>query len=802
MIMRSFLILLLSAVLSSAAPVELSGIYPHLAFFNEEDECGTGAVVPWAGRLWVVTYAPHKPAGSTDKLYEITSELELIIRPESIGGTPANRMIHKESRQLFIGPYAIDADRNVRVIPYSRMYGRPTGNARHLFDPANQIYYATMEEGFYEVDVHTLEVTELWRDMQQPGGRKANLPGYHGKGLYSGQGRLVYANNGEKGKAALEIPETPSGALAEWDGKAEQWTVARRNQFTEVTGPGGIWGNADSENDPIWSIGWDHRSLILKCLHRGKWHAYRLPKASHSYDGAHGWNTEWPRIREIGETDLLMTMHGTFWRFPARFTPANSRGIEPRSNYLKVIGDFCEWNGRIVFGCDDTAANEFLNTRKAKGKIAAPQSQSNLWFVQPAALDQLGPAIGRGSVWINEAVKQGAPSDPYLFSGYHLRGVHLAHDQQEKVVFTFEVDRHGEGNWTPLMEIAVGPGQASFYAFSSAQTGAWVRVRSSRDCNKASVTFTYRNHDRRPSSADQLFDGLAEPGQTNVSGGLVRARSGNKRDLAFSAVAPDGSEIGYYELDEHLRLLRREDANALEYQKTHTAIPTGVIQSDAASVLFIDDDGKRWRLPKGNAAFENGGTFGSYRVAREVATERDLFNAHGAFYELPARNAGGFSRVRPVATHNRMIHDFCSYRGLLILSGVANDISMDNPHIIRSDDGKAALWAGAADDLWKLGKPRGKGGPWLRTAVKAGEASDPYLMTAYDRKALTLSADRDVTVTMEIDIAGDGTWVVCARFPLRSGRSFDHEFPEAFSAYWARFTADADCTATAQLLYE
>ena len=76
--------------------------------YNEEGECGTGAVVPWAGRLWVITYGPHKPQGSTDKLYEITPGLKQIIRPESIGGTPANRMIHKESGQLSIGPYFID----------------------------------------------------------------------------------------------------------------------------------------------------------------------------------------------------------------------------------------------------------------------------------------------------------------------------------------------------------------------------------------------------------------------------------------------------------------------------------------------------------------------------------------------------------------------------------------------------------------------------------------------------------------------------------------------------------------------
>src|SRR5690606_28565886 len=124
-----------------------------------------------------------------------------------------------------------------------------------------------------------------------------------------------------------------------WDGKSPEWTIVRRNQFTEVTGPGGISGNPNPQTDPIWSIGWDHRSLILQCLADGEWTSYRLPKSSHSYDGAHGWNTEWPRIRDIGEDDLLMTMHGQFWRFPKDFRPGHTAGIAPRSSYLKVIAD-------------------------------------------------------------------------------------------------------------------------------------------------------------------------------------------------------------------------------------------------------------------------------------------------------------------------------------------------------------------------------------------------------------------------------------------------------------------------------
>lgn len=94
------------------------------------------------------------------------------------------------------------------------------------------------------------------------------------------------------------------------------------------------------------------------------------------------------------------------------------------------------------------------------------------------------------------------------------------------------------------------------------------------------------------------------------------------------------------------------------------------------------------------------------KIDREVVTERDLFHCGGIFYELPARNAGNFAKIHPVSSHNFRIKDYCSYRGMLIMTGVSANPPKSNPHIIRSDDGTVALWAGVVDDLWKLGKPR------------------------------------------------------------------------------------------------
>ena len=53
-------------IASAEEPRSISGIYPHLTMYNNEGECGTGAVVPWADRLWVITYGPHLPFGSSD----------------------------------------------------------------------------------------------------------------------------------------------------------------------------------------------------------------------------------------------------------------------------------------------------------------------------------------------------------------------------------------------------------------------------------------------------------------------------------------------------------------------------------------------------------------------------------------------------------------------------------------------------------------------------------------------------------------------------------------------------------------
>jgi hypothetical protein len=769
--------------------LQISGVYPHLATFNEggSNRCGIGgkngdggedgigAVVPWAGQLWLITYSPHCPNGSADKLYSIDSNLNVITHKESVGGTPANRMIHKESMQLLIGPYLIDTQARIRVIPPAVMPGRLTATARHLTDPANKVYYYDMEGKVYEANVHTLEVRKLF---EKP------VPGWHGKGGYTAQGRLVIANNGEDAVFKIrpgmlqtgDVPRLPEekGVLASWDGQT--WKIIQRRQFTDVTGPGGIYGSP-SEHSPLWSIGWDKRSVLLELLDGGQWYTYRLPKAAHTYDHWGGWYTEWPRIREVGNGKMLMDMHAMFYDFPSGFSRAHSAGILPMGSHLRYIPDFCSWNGRLVLATDETTILE---------NPMAGRSQSNLWFGHWDDLKDWGTASGWGGLWMNDSVKAGVPSDAFLINGFRKRVVHISDSASGPVTFTLEVDRKGNNQWQVYKTITLPANGYTYHIFPAGLTAAWIRVTVDKDC-KASAFFHFQGT-ARPADT-QLFETI--PGIDDsmpVGSALIRPANAPSKHLQ---VLWTGDAKKNEVVDEKLAF--RSDAGdsiaameeLLKLEKHYTV--------DSASVIVQDATGT-FRLPMTSPAYE---TF-SYRDKRELESERFMLNIQGTLYEVGRES--GYAAIRPVTTHRKKIIDLCTWRGLLVISGTKMSARPDGHYFSAGDRGNG-LWFGAIDDLWKMGKPMGEGGVWKNSPVKAGKASLPYLMTGYDRKKITITADRDVTFTIEVNTDLNG-WHPYKKIRVSAGDPVEHVFPEGYNAHWLRIVGDQDCTATAWLKYE
>lgn len=444
-----------------------SGVVPSLSLRAKlgpprSEICG-GALMAWADRLWVATYVSHKSAsGVGGGLYEINDDFDMVERPESYTGTYTNRYVHFPSNQLIIGPWVIDAERNVRRVD-TLLEVRLCSTCEHLTDPANKVYMLGMEGEFFEMDVHTLETRQLFDLTKELG----DLPGegyIHFKAAYTGFGRVVVANNSYDERDFLGKERT--GRLVEWDGNT--WTTLEKKPFVEVMGRG-------RSVNTIFASGWDRASAILKVYTKNDstWRRYRLPKASHTFD--HMWQTEWPRIRETEHERLLMDCHGMFYEMSPWAYDNKVWGIRPISTHLWVLGDFCTFRGLLVMAPDNASPAHGANH-------LAGEPQSALWFGKTDDLWQFGKPSGWGGPWWDDAVEPGVPSDPYLMTGFDQKVLHLTHNAAQPVTFNVEVDFLGNQTWKTYAELVVPANGYVHHEFPPGFSAHWVRVTANRAC--------------------------------------------------------------------------------------------------------------------------------------------------------------------------------------------------------------------------------------------------------------------------------------------------------------------------------
>lgn len=436
-------------------------------------ETGIGALMPWAGNLWFITYVAHKKgSGAGTGLFFIDDDLSMQKHTESVVGTYANRMIHSATSQLIIGPHLIDVEGKVRTVR-ELVDIRITATTKHLFDPDNMVYILGMEGELYELNVKTLKVkfiTDVTRElaMVQYGQKYYAQP--HFKAAFCGQGRLIVANNTRNEDDYAGLIE--HGRLAEWDG--HNWTVIDTAQYNEVMGRTSI-GSA------IFATGADNASAIFYVLHEGKWLKYRLPRGTQTQD--HTVTTEWPRIREVESERWLMDAAGIFYELPAMQYAGRVWGVRPICTHLRIIGDFCSWNGLLVLAGDQTTPINDTNAYVG-------QPQANLWFGKTDDLWGFGRPKGWGGPWHRTAVTAGVPSDPFLMTGFEHKCVHLIHNLKRPVSFGIEVDALGDGDYHLLTEVEVPEGGYRVYCFEEGFSAHWVRFVSSDTCT-ASAQLAY-----------------------------------------------------------------------------------------------------------------------------------------------------------------------------------------------------------------------------------------------------------------------------------------------------------------------
>ncbi len=455
----------------SDRPVNIGGVFPHLHVTADmvprRSEAGIGALMPWADRLWMITYPSNRISGSGTGLYEVMPDLTMRRRPESVVGTYANRLLHAGTDQVVIGPHVIDPDGEVRTIE-PLVEHRLTATMDHLYDPKRMAYFLTMEGLLFEVDMDTLACGLLWDltgELALPDGAWP-----HFKGGHTAMGRVVVCNN------TYDEPEylgkRRAGRLAEWDG--EMWRIIAEEPFMEAAGRRNL-GKA------VFATGWDNASALLKVLIDGKWRTWRLPRASQCYD--HGWLTEWTRIREVETERFLMDCHGMLYELPAQVYGGDILPIKPICQHLRIIPDFCAWMGLLVLAGNQTTPNSDANP-------LAGQPQANLWLGKSDDLWHFGKPQGWGGPWRRTSVTAGEPSDPFLMTGFEHKCLHLTQVSPGAVEFTIEVDALGDGSFGACETIAVAAGEHATHVFPEGFSAHWVRVVADRDCT-ATAQFVY-----------------------------------------------------------------------------------------------------------------------------------------------------------------------------------------------------------------------------------------------------------------------------------------------------------------------
>jgi hypothetical protein len=449
----------LLGTLGAAAPVLAQSVGFKAETGPPRSEAGVGALMPWADSLWAVTYNSHRiGTGLGLGLYRIDENLKNE-RVHVHNGTHANRLIHSESSQCFIGPYVIDAQGNWKHIPELDKY-RCTSTMRHLTDPANRIYYQCMEGEFLEMDVNDLKprvITDLVNEM-----KLTARP--HFKGGFTAQGRVVVANNG-----FYAFGEDQAG-LFEYDGKT--WRKLSGKPHMDVAARQDL-------GSVLFATGWDEASVLFWALVKGQWQRYRLPKATHAMSQA--WQTEWMRIREVETEHYLMDIQGMFYELQPVAFEDRIWGVKPICQHLRIVPDYCAFRGRFAVGGNQTTPNRDNNALSG-------QPQSDVWFGKTDDLWSWGRPQGWGGPWWKSDVKKDTASDPFLFTGFQRKMLHLSADRAAQ--FDLEIDFMGNGTWHRYERITLPAERYAKLIFPDAFSAHWVRLIPLADC-RATATFFF-----------------------------------------------------------------------------------------------------------------------------------------------------------------------------------------------------------------------------------------------------------------------------------------------------------------------
>lgn len=481
----------------SSAFVSSSGVFPALTvtadtaptgpnITSPRSECGVGAMMAWADKLYVVSYLSVPNAGSGTGLYAIDANLQMT-KLANHSSVYANRMMVPAMNVIVIGPYIIDSQGNIQVLQ-DLLHVRIGGMAEHILYPDSMVYMLGMDGPLWECNLLNLSCTQLFDltvTLQIP---FASGEQQHFKAAHTMNGTLWVAENCFEEADGLGLQH--GGRLATWDGNMDHnWTILETTAFFEVTG-------RHNMGRTVFALGWDAKSVILKVLDNGALNdqsydtliqTFRLPKATNAYN--HLWTTEWPRIREVETERYLMNAHA-MWYELTPFTWGGAVSIRPISTHLRMVPDYASFRGFLVLGGNQVSS--IFDNNWVTG-----ESQSGLWFGKTDDLWNFGKPTGWGGVWQNELVLANTPSDPYLMTGFDKKVIHFRADPpftSGDITVTVQIDFTGSAGhigpnfvlepFNNLTTITLSSSKPyAYYTFDQGFSAHWVRFTTDNDCN-------------------------------------------------------------------------------------------------------------------------------------------------------------------------------------------------------------------------------------------------------------------------------------------------------------------------------
>ena len=267
------------------------------------------------------------------------------------------------------------------------------------------------------------------------------------------------------------------GALKGWGSKVSEKELKNKT-LREFLTPKAEFSEDDAS---VILISKENRSIVGQ---KGNRTVLRLPKGPESYSRSFSFGH--PRMhREVESERMLANIHGTFYEVPFWIVgqaPLYTK-MRPVSTHNKQISDFTTWNGLLVL------AGLKSNTSTSSRIFNSTDGKTSLWFGGIDELWKFGKPVGVGGPWKNTLVKAGAPSDPYLMTGYDKKTLILESDKDCSITAEIDID-----HWTgfhPFKTFDVKAGKKLSYVFPDGFAAHWIRFKSSVEV-KASAQLIYQ----------------------------------------------------------------------------------------------------------------------------------------------------------------------------------------------------------------------------------------------------------------------------------------------------------------------